>query len=176
MKYALVAALVLFAALPARAATGADALGRLEGSWTATATALATPYSKAGSTRADTTCALVVVARVPDLPAGGYQRRTDFARRSRIHLRLRRREISFLCGPRQRRLRRRHRGRRDDHHVHQHVHRRREERHGAHDQRLGRSRSLPLLDGIHHRRNALGEDADRHRAAREELEAEPEAR
>jgi Protein of unknown function (DUF1579) len=57
MKYVLFAALVLCAAAPSRAATGIDALGRLEGSWTATATALATPYSKAGSTTGDTTCA-----------------------------------------------------------------------------------------------------------------------
>jgi hypothetical protein len=56
MKYALVAALVLFAAAPVRAATGVDALGRLEGTWQSSATALATPYSKAGSTTGDTTC------------------------------------------------------------------------------------------------------------------------
>ena len=57
MKYALVAVLVLSAAAPAQAASGADALGKLEGTWQATATALATPYSKAGSTTGDTTCA-----------------------------------------------------------------------------------------------------------------------
>jgi hypothetical protein len=56
MKYALVAVLVLFAAAPVRAATGVDALGRLEGSWDASATALVTPYSTAGSTTLVTTC------------------------------------------------------------------------------------------------------------------------
>ncbi len=57
MKYALAAVLVLLAAAPVSAATGIDALGRLEGTWQATATALATPYSKAGSTTGDTVCA-----------------------------------------------------------------------------------------------------------------------
>ena len=57
MKYALLAVLVLLSVTPVRAAGGIDALERFEGSWQSTATALATPYSKAGSTTADTTCA-----------------------------------------------------------------------------------------------------------------------
>lgn len=56
MKYALAAALVLFAASPVRAASSVEALGKLEGTWQSSATGLATPYSKAGSTTGDTTC------------------------------------------------------------------------------------------------------------------------
>lgn len=57
MKYAIAVALVLASAAPVRAADGVDALARLEGNWQSTATALATPYSKAAATSADTTCA-----------------------------------------------------------------------------------------------------------------------
>jgi hypothetical protein len=57
MKYALAVAMVLFAIAPVRAATGVEALGRFEGTWQSTATALATPYRKAASTSGDTTCA-----------------------------------------------------------------------------------------------------------------------
>jgi hypothetical protein len=57
MKYAFVAVIALLAAAPARAADGVEALGRFEGSWQSSATALATPYSKAATTTGDTTCA-----------------------------------------------------------------------------------------------------------------------
>ena len=177
MKYALAALIVLLAAAPVRAATGVEALERFEGTWQSTATALATPYSKAGSTTGDTTCgwstardflicqqavtsdgALTHDVAVYTYDAAAEKYRFYAARITGVF------DVAiavdtattitytntFQDGGKERKR--------------------------AYDQRLGRPRPLSFLDRIHDRRHALDQDARRQRAPRENLAWRSEVR